>query len=309
MQKTLKSSIQCSGVALHSGAETTIRLIPADVNTGIVFRRTDISADSENARLIPALYNHVVDTTLCTVIANSCGVKVATIEHLMSALWGAGVDNAIIEIDGPEVPIMDGSAEPFLFLIECAGVVEQNAPRKYIQLTKEVAFREGEGVAVASPYHGFTLDVEIAFNDAVIGKQRASYDFSRTSFKQVISRARTFGFAKDVERMRAAGLARGGSLDNAIVVGEDRVLNEEGLRFSDEFVRHKTLDCIGDYYLAGYRILGKIIVSRPGHGINNKLMRTLLADTSAWKLVEEEARSLSQDVLVTVSTPVIQAVA
>lgn len=286
-----------------------IRLIPADANTGIVFRRTDISADSENARLIPALYNNVVDTTLCTVIANSCGVKVATIEHLMSALWGAGIDNAIIEIDGPEVPIMDGSAEPFLFLIECAGTTEQNAPRKYIQITKEITFREGEGVASAAPYNGFALDVEIAFNDAVIGKQRASYDFSRTSFKQMISRARTFGFAKDVERMRAAGLARGGSLDNAIVVGEDRVLNEEGLRFSDEFVRHKALDCIGDYYLAGHRIIGKIATSRPGHGLNNKLMRAVLADTSAWRLVEEEMRSLPQDVQLVISTPAIQAVA
>lgn len=305
MQKTLKSPIQCNGVALHSGAETTIRLLPADVNTGIVFRRTDISADSENVRLVPALYSNVVDTTLCTVIANSCGVKVATIEHLMSALWGMGIDNAMIEIDGPEVPIMDGSAEPFLFLLECAGVVEQKAPRKFIQITKEITFRDGEGIATIAPHNGFLLDVEIAFNDAVIGTQRGTYDFSRTSFKQMISRARTFGFAKDVERMRAAGLARGGSLDNAIVVGDNGVLNEEGLRFSDEFVRHKALDCIGDYYLAGHRISGKVSVRRPGHGINNKLMRALLADPSAWKLVEEESTSLSRETILTVSAPVL----
>ncbi|MFO1242347.1 MAG: UDP-3-O-acyl-N-acetylglucosamine deacetylase [Rickettsiales bacterium] len=295
MQKTLKSSIQCSGVALHSGAETTIRLIPAEVNTGIVFRRTDISADSESARLIPARYDNVVDTTLCTVVANSCGLKVATIEHLMSALWGMGIDNAIIEIDGAEVPIMDGSAEPFLFLIECAGVIEQHAPRKYIQVIKEVAFAEGEGFASIKPAGSFVLDVEIAFKDDVIGTQRGFYDFARTSFKQMISRARTFGFAKDVERMRAAGLARGGSLDNAVVVGDNGVLNEEGLRFSDEFVRHKALDCIGDYFLAGHRILGKVTTHRPGHGLNNKLMRALLADTSAWVLIEEESTAPMQD--------------
>lgn len=303
MQKTIKSIIECTGVALHTGAQTTIRLIPADADTGIVFRRTDIAADSDISRLVPASYDLVVDTRLCTVISNSAGVKVATIEHLMSALWGCGVDNAIIEIDGPEVPIMDGSADPFVFLIECAGIAEQQAPRRYIQIVKPVTFRDGEGFATIEPHHGFAMDVEIAFDHAVIGRQKASYDFSRTSFKQMISRARTFGFAQDVERLREAGLARGGSLDNAVVVGDDAVLNEEGLRFPDEFVRHKALDCLGDYFLAGHRLLGKVTTLRPGHGLNNKLLRALLADTSAWQLVEEKSTERTVTFAPAFSTP------
>jgi UDP-3-O-[3-hydroxymyristoyl] N-acetylglucosamine deacetylase len=235
--------------------------------------------------VVHATYDAVVETTLGTTIANKHGVTVSTIEHLMAAIWGAGIDNARIELDGPEVPIMDGSSEPFIFLLECAGRVQQRATRRVIELLKEVRVEEGGSVASIKPSEGFVLEVEIAFNHPLIATQKARYDFSETTFKQSLARARTFGFARDVEKMRSMGLALGGSLHNAIVVGEHDIMNEGGLRYADEFVRHKALDCVGDYFLAGAQLQGEIVTSRPGHGINNKLLRAIFADASNYRII------------------------
>lgn len=282
-QLTISHPVTCSGVGLHSGSQVHMALHPAAADTGIVFRRTDVAAGTG---LVPARYDLVRETQLGTTLVNSHGVGVATVEHLMAALWGCGIDNVVVELDGPEVPIMDGSSEPFVFLIECAGIIEQNQPRRMIEITKTVTVQAGNSELTVEPYAGYTMDVEIDFAHEAIARQRAMYDFSKVTFKQMLSRARTFGFEHEVEYLRANGLARGGSLHNAIVIGEQGVLNREGLRFNDEFVRHKALDCIGDLYLAGARIIGKVTARRPGHGINNQLLRALLADTSAWRVVE-----------------------
>lgn len=285
-QLTLASAITCSGVALHSGDTVVMNIRPAAVNTGIIFVRTDVSAERG---MVPARYDHVCETTLGTTLRNAHGTTVATVEHLMAALSGAGIDNAFIELDGPEVPIMDGSSEPFVFLLECAGTVEQDAPRRMIEVLKTVSVREGDCVATLEPHaDGFVLDITIEFPHASIGRQNAVYDFSLTSFKQSLCRARTFGFVREVEKMHAMGLALGGSLKNAVVVGDDGVVNEEGLRYQDEFVRHKALDVVGDYYLAGGHLLAKATTERPGHGVNNKLMRALFADASNYRIVGDD---------------------
>ena len=281
-QHTVAAEVSCVGVSLHSGDMVNMIIRPAAPNTGIVFVRKDI--DSAN-NAVAATFDAVAETTLGTTISNKHGVTVSTIEHLMAAIWGAGIDNARIELNGPEVPIMDGSSEPFTFLLECAGRVQQRALRRTVEVLKEVRVEEGNSVAVIRPSDAFTLEVEIAFNHPVIKTQKALYDFSETTFKQSLARARTFGFERDVEKMRSMGLALGGSLHNAIVVGEHDVLNEGGLRYSDEFVRHKALDCIGDYYLAGATLQGEVVTSRPGHGINNKLLRALFADASNYRIV------------------------
>ena len=281
-QRTVAAEVSCIGVSLHSGDMVNMVIRPAAAGTGIVFVRKDI----ENGRnVVPAMFDAVAETTLGTTITNKHGVTVSTIEHLMAAIWGAGIDNARIELDGPEVPIMDGSSEPFTFLLECAGHVQQRATRKVIEVLKEVRVEEGKSVAVIKPAGAFVLEVEIAFNHNLIGSQKARYDFSETTFRQSLARARTFGFASDVEKMRSMGLALGGSLHNAIVVGEDEILNEGGLRYADEFVRHKALDCVGDFFLAGAHIQGEVVTSRPGHGINNKLLRALFADASNYRIV------------------------
>lgn len=286
-QLTLASAITCSGVALHSGDTVVMNIRPAEVNTGIVFVRTDVGAERGT---VPAHYDLVCETTLGTTLRNEHGTTIATVEHLMAALSGSGIDNAVIELDGPEVPIMDGSSEPFVFLLECAGTREQEAPRRVIEVLKTVTVREGNSVATLSPHaDGFVIDITIEFPHASIGKQSAVYDFGVTSFKQALCRARTFGFAREVEKMHAMGLALGGSLKNAVVVGEEGVINEEGLRYQDEFVRHKALDVVGDYYLAGGHLLAQATVERPGHGINNKLMRALFADASNYRIVGEDA--------------------
>lgn len=291
-QHTLRRVVSCTSIGLHTGADVQIRILPASADSGIVFRRMDIDGGASERSLVPARYDLVTDTMLGTTIENEHGVAVATVEHLMAALWGYGIDNAVVEIHGPEVPIMDGSSEPFLALMQKAGVVAQPVPRQLIVVDDVIRVEEGGSVAELRPHAGFVLDISIDFPHAAISRQHAVYDFSQVGFADSISRARTFGFAADVVKLRAAGLARGGSLENAIVIGEHGVLNEGGLRFDDEFVRHKALDCLGDYLLAGYRIYGKVVTSRPGHSINNKLIRALLKTPSAWHLaLAEEAQT------------------
>ena len=260
---------------------------PAAANTGIIFKRSDV----EHAHsIISARYDNVCETRLGTTVRNKFGVKVSTIEHLMAALWGVGIDNAVVELDGPEVPIMDGSSEPFVFMLECARVVKLNAPRQILRVLKAVEVRDGECVARVEPSvdgeEGCTIGIEIDFKHSAINHQASHYDFREVTFKQTLSRARTFGFEHEVLALRQAGLALGGSLENAVVVGKDGVLNEEGLRYHDEFVRHKALDCLGDLYLAGHRFDAHFEFSRPGHAINNKLLRALFADESAYEIVE-----------------------
>jgi len=292
-QKTLKSSIHCSGVGLHNGDKISMSLHPADVDTGIVFRRSDIRAkDSE----VAAHFNNVNDTRLCTSLVNGAGVGVATVEHLMAALAGCEIDNVEIEISGPEVPIMDGSAEPFVFLIECAGTEEQKAPRRAIRILKPVIAHIGSAVAKLSPASDFSMKVVIDFDNPAIGAQAFNLDVTSEVFKAEISRARTFGFLEDVEALRKAGLALGGSLENAIVVSGDRILNDGGLRYQDEFVRHKVLDCIGDLYLAGGPIIGCFSGHRAGHSVNNRLLRAVFADSSAWTYTTvDEVRPIQTD--------------
>lgn len=291
-QRTLKTSINCTGIGLHSGTKISMTLRPAEANTGIVFRRTDIAG---GGALIPAVWSNVSDTRLNTCIAAN-GASVHTIEHLMAALAGMNVDNVLIEINGAEVPVMDGSAAPFLFLIECAGVVEQSAPRRALKVLKKVVVEDGDKMSMLIPDHGFSLRVEIDFQSQAIRRQECFLPMSGGAFKAEISRARTFGFEQEVAAMRAAGLGKGGSLDNAVVISSDgeKVLNEEGLRYEDEFVRHKALDALGDLTLAGAPILGHFHGVRCGHSMNNLLLRALFADRSAWTMVDLTEREPSK---------------
>ena len=280
-QRTLKSSIGCTGVGLHSGAKVTMVLHPAEPDSGIRFRRTDVAG---HGAVIPARWSSVGDTRMNTSLAGENGVGVGTVEHLMSALAGMGVDNCLIDINGPEVPVMDGSAAPFLFLVECAGLVEQDAPRRAVRVLKRVVVKDGDRMASLTPSAGFSLRFEIDFNSRAISRQEMFVNLGRGSFKSEIARARTFGFEQEVAMLRAAGLARGGSLDNAVVIDSTgtRVLNDDGLRYPDEFVRHKLLDAVGDLYLAGAPIVGHFHGVRSGHALTNQLLRTLFADSSAW---------------------------
>lgn len=286
-QTTLSTPVSCSGVGLHSGKPVHMTIHPAPAGTGVVFVRTDVAAEKA---VVPARYDLVTDTKLGTTLTNGFGVSVSTVEHLMAAFWGCGLDNVRVELDGPEVPIMDGSSEPFMFMLECARVIKQSAPRRYLRIRKAVEVCDGESVARVEPMgfedEGCTLDVGIEFGHAAIGRQSCFYDFREQGFKQTLSRARTFGFEHEVNALRSMGLAQGGSLENAIVVGKEGVLNEGGLRYQDEFVRHKALDCLGDLFLAGYRIDGHFSFTRPGHGINNKLLRAVFADASNYELAE-----------------------
>lgn len=281
-QTTLQYPVTCTGVALHSGANVAMTLHPAPADHGIVFVRSDVSPDMAR---VPARYDTVCDTQLGTTISNAQGTKVMTIEHLMAALWGCGVDNLLVELDGPEVPVMDGSSEPFVFLIECAGVETLDVSRKRLEILRTVAVEEDGATAIIRPDDALSLDITIQFAHEKIQTQHAVYDFSHTQFKQALCRARTFGFAKDVEALRQMGLARGGSLQNAIVLDETDILNADGLRYEDEFVRHKALDCVGDYFLAGH-LCGAVTTVRPGHRINNVLMRAIMADSANYRLVE-----------------------
>ncbi|MBN8828851.1 MAG: UDP-3-O-acyl-N-acetylglucosamine deacetylase [Sphingobacteriia bacterium] len=279
-QQTIAHKVSCFGQGVHSGVQVHLNILPADENFGIKFIRTDLSENN----IIEAKYSNVSNTQLCTVLANEHGVSVSTVEHLMAALWGCGIDNAKIEVNNQELPIMDGSSEPFVFLIESAGIVTQNAKRKIIEITKEVTVKEGNAYITLIPSETFEVELSIDFPDTkVIGKQAYYLDAGDSSFKNDISRARTFGFAHEVEYLRKIGLAKGGSLENAIVVNGDEILNQDGLRFKDEFVRHKVLDCIGDVYLAGGYIKGKVQAYCSGHKLNNMLLRKLFSMENAWR--------------------------
>ncbi len=284
-QRTLQSDIRATGVGLHSGEKVSLHLKPAAVDTGIVFRRKDLKPVVD----VPAAAALVKDTTLCTALDHD-GVRVATIEHLMSAFAGLGVDNCIVELSSPEVPIMDGSAGPFVFLIQSAGIAEQDAPKRLIRITQPVTVQDGDKWARFEPYEGFSVDFAIEFDHPVFadGVQSARIDFGSTSYVREVSRARTFGFMRDIEYLRSHNLALGGSLDNAIVLDDYRVLNEDGLRYDDEFVRHKILDAIGDLYLMGHSIVGAYTGFKSGHALNNQLALALLADKKAWELVTYE---------------------
>ena len=278
-QQTLRNRISCTGVGLHSGAKVSMTLHPAAPDTGIVFHRADVEGDKAD---IPASYKNVVDTRLCSTLGNEQGTRIALVEHLMAALMGCGVDNALVEVDGPEVPIMDGSSAPFVFLVECAGLESQAAARRSIRILKTVEARDGIRCATLSPAPAFSVQFEIDFDNDLISHQACSFEPLNGSFKDHLCRARTFGFLEDGEELRARGFARGASLENAVVLSGDRVLNEDGLRYEDEFVRHKVLDSMGDLYLAGAPLVGLFTGVRSGHALHNRLLRSLFADEDAW---------------------------
>ena len=281
-QRTLKNIIRATGVGLHSGEKVFLTLRPAPVDAGIVFRRVDLDPVLE----LHARADLVTETVLCTGLSREGG-KVMTVEHLLSALAGLGIDNCYIELSAAEVPIMDGSAGPFVFLLQSAGVAEQDAPKKFIRITRPVEVRDGDKVARFEPYDGFRLGFTVVFNHPAIpaAQSRAEVEFSTANYIKEVSRARTFGFMRDLEYMRERNLGLGGSMDNAIVLDEFRVLNEDGLRYADEFVRHKILDAVGDLYLAGHAILGAYEGYKSGHALNNQLVRALMAAQSAWEIV------------------------
>jgi UDP-3-O-[3-hydroxymyristoyl] N-acetylglucosamine deacetylase len=281
-QRTLKNIIRATGVGLHSGEKVYLTLKPAPVDTGIVFRRTDLDPVVE----IPARAGNVGETTMSTTLVNG-DVKVDTVEHLLSAMAGLGIDNAYVELSASEVPIMDGSAGPFVFLIQSAGLEEQDAHKQFIRILREVTVEEGDKSATFVPFEGFKVTFEIDFDHPAFHNrtQSASVDFSSTSFVKEVSRARTFGFMRDIEFLRSQNLALGGSVDNAIVVDEFRVLNEDGLRYEDEFVKHKILDAIGDLYLLGNSLIGEFKGFKSGHALNNRLLRALIEQPDAWEVV------------------------
>lgn len=284
-QRTLKSLTSTTGVGLHTGQKIRMVLRPAQPDTGVVFRRVDLDPIAD----IPARAESVGETRLSSCLVSG-GAKVYTVEHLMSALSGLGIDNVFVDLDGPEVPIMDGSAAPFAFLIQAAGIEEQSAPKRFVRIKKRVEVAEGDKWARLEPFDGYRLSFSIVFNHPVIEKsnQSVSIDFAETSYLKEIARARTFGFMQDVEQLREDGLALGGGLDNAVVLDEYRVLNAEGLRFSDEFIRHKVLDAIGDLYLIGKPILGAFSAHKSGHALNNRLLRELIARPDAWEVASFE---------------------
>jgi UDP-3-O-[3-hydroxymyristoyl] N-acetylglucosamine deacetylase len=281
-QRTLKNVIRATGVGLHTGEKVYMTLRPAAVNTGVVFRRVDLDPVVE----LPATPEGVGDTRLSTALKEG-DVSVSTVEHLMSALAGLGIDNVYVEISSPEVPIMDGSAAPFVFLIQSAGVIEQNAPKEFIRVTKSVIVEEGDKWAKFEPFDGFKVSFSIDFDHPIFARspQQATVDFSTTSFVKEVSRARTFGFMHEVEALREAGLALGGSHDNAIVMDSYTILNDDGLRYEDEFVKHKILDAIGDLYLLGHPLIGAFSAHKSGHALNNKLLRELVSQPDCWELV------------------------
>jgi UDP-3-O-[3-hydroxymyristoyl] N-acetylglucosamine deacetylase len=280
-QRTLKAIVAATGVGLHSGAKVRLVLRPAAPNTGIVFCRSDLNPVVE----LKADPYAVGDTRMASCLEKD-GVKLGTVEHLMSALAGLGIDNLYVDVDAPELPIMDGSAAPFVFLLQSAGIEEQNAAKKFLRIKKPVEVRDGDKWARLEPYEGFRLSFSILFNHPAVDQSGTHFrmDFADDSYRRDVSRARTFGFTQDVEALQAQGLALGGNLDTAIVMDEYRVLNAEGLRIPDEFVRHKVLDAIGDLYLVGHPLLGAFSAHKSGHALNNRLLRELLADATAWEL-------------------------
>lgn len=281
-QKTVARRVGLDGIGLHTGRPVHVSLLPAASDHGIIFRRVDVT-DRDNE--IPANFDHVGDATLCTTLMNGAGVSVRTVEHLMAALSGLHIDNVVIEIDGPELPILDGSSAPFVEMIQSVGTLDQRPPRRAIKILKRVEVRFEDKFAALEPGEGFTIDFEIDFPSQAIRQRVGSYDVSRDGFADLLSGARTFGFRHEVEYLRSKGLALGGSLDNAVVVDGDAVMNPEGLRFDDEFVRHKALDAVGDLYLAGAPIIGRFHGYKSGHALNNRLLHALFADRTAWTYV------------------------
>jgi len=302
-QRTLNNTIRATGVGLHTGEKVYLTLKPAAVDTGIVFRRTDLDPVVE----IEAKAMNVGDTTLSTSLVNG-DVRVSTVEHLLSAMAGLGIDNAIIDVTAPEVPIMDGSAGPFVFLIQSAGIIEQDAPKKFIRIKKRVEVSQDDKTASFEPFDGFKVTFTIHFDHPAFKdrNKEVTIDFSSTSFVKEVSRARTFGFMHEFEYLRSQGLARGASMDNAIAVDEEQVLNEDGLRYEDEFVKHKVLDAIGDLYLLGNSLIGEFNAFKSGHALNNMLLRELLAQKDAWEVVTFEDNE--QDAPISYSKPAIAAV-
>ena len=289
-QRTLKNLIRATGVGVHTGEKIYITLRPAPADSGIIFRRVDLSPAVD----IPALTENIGDTTLSSCLVKD-NVRISTIEHLMSAFAGLGVDNVYVDVSAPEVPIMDGSAGPFVFLIQSAGIEEQNAPKRFLRIKRKIKVKDGDKWACISPYEGFKISFTIDFDHPVFHDlpQTATVDFVHTSFVKEVSRARTFGLLSDYERLRANNLALGCNLDNVVVIDEYRVINEDGLRYNDEFVKHKMLDAIGDLYLLGCNIVGAFSGYKSGHALNNTLLRTLLSAKDAWELVTfEEAEQI-----------------
>lgn len=282
-QRTLKNIVQATGVGLHTGKKVTLTMRPAPANTGIIYRRIDLDPSVD----FPADAKSVRDTMLCTCLVNEHDVRISTVEHLNAALAGLGIDNIIIDVDAAEIPIMDGSASPFVFLLLDAGIEELNVPKKFLRIKQTVRVEDGDKWAELSPHDGFRLDFTIDFQHPAIddSTQRYCLDFSADSFVQQISRARTFGFMRDIEYLQSCGLALGGSFDCAIVVDDYRVLNEDGLRFEDEFVRHKMLDAIGDLFMCGHNIIGAFTAYKSGHALNNKLLQAVLSKQEAWEYV------------------------
>ena len=289
-QRTLKNVIQAKGVGLHSGETIYLTLKPAPINTGIIFTRSDLEDSDE----VPALAKNVCDTTYCTTLGKG-NVRIGTVEHLLSAFAGLGIDNAYVDVTAPEVPIMDGSSGPFVFLIQSAGIVSQSAAKKFIRIKHPIQVKHQDKYACFEPYDGFKVSFGIQFDHPVFQghPQFAAIDFSTTSFVKEVSRARTFGFISEYEMLRSRNLALGGSLDNAVVVDDFRILNEDGLRYEDEFVKHKILDAIGDLYLLGHGLIGSFSGYKSGHELNNQLLRALLADQTAWEFVSyDEAQQV-----------------
>jgi len=280
-QRTLSNVIRATGVGLHTGEKVFLTLKPAPVDTGIVFYRVDL----ENPVEIKAIPESVTETVMSTTIESN-GVKISTVEHLMSAFAGMGVDNAYVELSTHEVPIMDGSAAPFVFLLQSAGIAEQNKPKKFIRIKKPLEVRDGDKWVKLEPFNGFKVTFTIDFDHPIFRNsvQNATVDFSTTSFIKEVSRARTFGFMDDLETLRKAGLARGGSIDNAIVMDSFNILNDDGLRYKDEFVKHKILDAVGDLYLLGHSLIGAFSAHKSGHALNNQILRLLLSEQDAWEL-------------------------
>lgn len=306
-QRTLKNAIHCSGIGLHSGEKILMSLNPAPAGTGVLFRRTDEAGGGVE---IGATWDNAIETPLCTTIVGENGARIATIEHLMAALAGCGIDNVIVELDGAEVPVMDGSAAPFVFLIDCAGTVTLDAPRRAVRILKTVTIDEPNRSASLSPADDFAIHFEIDFDSQAVARQVWYTPGDEDTFKREIARARTFGFLHEVDQMRANGLARGGSLDNAVVISGDKILNDAGLRFGNEFVRHKVLDSIGDLYLLGAPVLGHFRGVKAGHSLTLRLVRTLMEDPSAWEWIDlPEAGVNGRPLLHGASIPPIRAVA
>lgn len=300
-QTTIRSRVSLSGTGVHSGKPVSIQFLPADPDTGIVFHRTDLGGEPVEIR---AKATSIGSTDLCTAVTDGSGVQVATIEHLMAAIFALGIDNMLIEIDGGEVPILDGSAAPFVEAFDQAGIEQLAARRRYVRVLKPVRWDQGGSWAEFQPYDGTRFEVEIDFASPAIGRQRFATDITPASFRREVSRARTFGFLKDVERLWAAGLALGSALENTVVVGDDhRVINVEGLRYPDEFVRHKALDAMGDLALAGTRFIGCFRSYRGGHKLNAQVLRRLLSDRSAFEIVEARDRGRSAE-MIRVNAPV-----